>query len=118
MTLKPANAKDNSKRRFNGSGPRPDNNEIKQSEASERNASWSKLSPKEQLEALDRRLGKGVGAAKQRARLQGLISNPKTAKFKGTPVPTSQVPEEIRNDTRNLKAKDRRERERTERPSK
>lgn len=112
MTLKPANAKDNSKRRYSGSGPRPDNNEIKQSEANERNAAWSKLSPKEQLEALDRRLGKGVGAQKQRARLQGLINNPRATKG------ASQVSEENRNDSRNLKAKERRERERTERPTK
>lgn len=112
MTLKPANAKGSSKRRFSGGGPRPDNNEIKQNEANERNAAWSKLSPKEQLEALDRRLGKGIGAQKQRARLQGLISNPKVAKG------ANPVSKENRNDSRNLKAKDRRERERTERPAK
>jgi hypothetical protein len=36
----------------------------------ERLAAWQKLSPTEQLDALDRRLGKGKGAAKQRKRLE------------------------------------------------
>lgn len=36
-------------------------------------ASWQALSPIEQLRALDDRLGPGVGAYKQRKRLQKLI---------------------------------------------
>lgn len=32
-------------------------------------AEWAELSPSQQLAALDRRLGKGVGARKQRARI-------------------------------------------------
>lgn len=112
MTLKPANSKDNSRRRYVGSGPRPDNNEIKASEANERNAAWAKLSPAQQLEALDRRLGKGIGAQKQRARLQGLINSPK----KHTPSEFVAAKKEVI--AKNEKAKDRRERERTERPSK
>lgn len=112
MTLKPANTKDNSKRRFDGGGPRPDNNEIKANEATERQAAWSKLTPAQQLEALDRRLGKGVGAAKQRVRLQALINSPKKL--------TSSEFAQAKNDAiaKNERAKDRRERERTERPSK
>lgn len=42
-------------------------------EAVERNEAWTKLSPQQQLERLDLRLGKGVGATKQRTRLQRLI---------------------------------------------
>jgi len=42
---------------------------AKREEAEIRNAWWLELTPKEQLQALDRRLGKGVGAAKQRARI-------------------------------------------------
>lgn len=43
---------------------------TKQSIAEERVAEWRKLTPQQQLEELDRRLGKGVGAVKQRARIQ------------------------------------------------
>lgn len=45
----------------------------KQSEATERNAAWSDLTPKQQLASLDARLGKGVGAKKQRARIVNRI---------------------------------------------
>lgn len=36
---------------------------------------WRSLSPVEQLQALDNRLGAGVGATKQRARLSKLIGS-------------------------------------------
>ncbi len=39
----------------------------------ERLAVWQKLSSTEQLAALDRRLGKGVGATKQRKRLEAAV---------------------------------------------
>jgi hypothetical protein len=61
--------KTNKARRHSGGGPRPDQLATKRSEAVERNAGWSELSPQKQLAELDRRLGKGVGARKQRARL-------------------------------------------------
>ena len=38
--------------------------------AEARNAQWNTLTPKEQLAQLDRRRGKGQGAAKQRRRIQ------------------------------------------------
>jgi len=41
----------------------------KRAEAVERNESWAELSPKQQLADLDRRLGKGEGAKKQRAKI-------------------------------------------------
>lgn len=47
-------------------GTRP---ETKRTEAAERNAAWSELSPQKQLAELDRRLGTNVGAKRQRARL-------------------------------------------------
>lgn len=47
----------------------------KRTEAVARDTEWRKLSPTQQLSDLDRRLGKGVGAAKQRARLQEKIDN-------------------------------------------
>ena len=48
----------------------------KQKEAIERNNFWASLTPQQQLESLDTRLGKGVGAKKQRAKIQSKIDNP------------------------------------------
>ena len=42
----------------------------------ERNEAWAQLTPEQQLADLDRRLGKGIGAKKQRARIQYKINNP------------------------------------------
>lgn len=42
---------------------------TKRIEAEVRNEDWASLGPKKQLAEMDRRLGKGVGAKKQRARL-------------------------------------------------
>ena len=51
--------------------------ELARQEAEERSEAWTKFSPKQQLERLDWRLGNGVGAKKQRARLQKLIEENK-----------------------------------------
>ena len=48
----------------------------KQKEAIERNNFWASLTPQQQLESLDTRLGKGIGAKKQRAKIQYKIDNP------------------------------------------
>lgn len=48
----------------------------KQREAIERNETWAKLTYEQQLADLDKRLGKGIGAKKQRARIQYKIDNP------------------------------------------
>ena len=48
----------------------------KQKEAIERNETWAKLTYEQQLADLDRRLGKGIGAKKQRARIQYKIDIP------------------------------------------
>jgi hypothetical protein len=50
-------------------GKRPDNYELRVKEALERSEAREHLTDAEQLERLDRRLGKGVGAVKERARL-------------------------------------------------
>ena len=50
--------------------------QIKQTEAVVRNEAWVKLTYEQQLADLDRRLGKGIGAKKQRARIQYKIDNP------------------------------------------
>ena len=48
----------------------------KQKEAIERNEAWAQLTLEQQIADLDRRLGKGIGAKKQRARIQYKIDNP------------------------------------------
>ena len=50
--------------------------QIKETEAIVRNEAWAKLTPEQQLADLDERLGKDVGAKKQRARIQYKIDNP------------------------------------------
>jgi hypothetical protein len=52
--------------------------ETRQEEGQARNAKWQSLSPAQQLAVLDKRLGKGVGAARQRARIAARL-NPKKA---------------------------------------
>ena len=48
----------------------------KQQEAFDRNKIWAQLTTEQQLNSLDERLGKGIGAKKQRARIQYKIDNP------------------------------------------
>ena len=50
--------------------------QIKQTEAVVRNEAWAKLTYEQQLADLDKRLGKDIGAKKQRARIQYKIDNP------------------------------------------
>jgi len=51
--------------------------EIKRKEAMERKATTDKLSAKEKLTRLDKRLGVGIGAKKERTRLLALINGGK-----------------------------------------
>ena len=46
----------------------------RRTEATERQMAYDKLTPAQKLEALDEKLGKGVGAKKQRARLEKLVN--------------------------------------------
>ena len=50
--------------------------QIKETEAIVRNEAWAQLTPEQQIADLDRRLGKGVGAKKQRAKINSKILNP------------------------------------------
>ena len=50
--------------------------QIKETEAIVRNEAWAKLTYEQQLADLDKRLGKGIGAKKQRTRIQYKIDNP------------------------------------------
>lgn len=80
MELIRTGKKDNSRRVFPGMGGanhNPVRINAKREEAKVRNEAWAKLSPKAQLESLDNRLGKGVGAVKQRAKIQSRIDRKK-----------------------------------------
>lgn len=57
-----------------GNRPRPDTAEERKREGAKRNEAWAKMSRAEKLAALDRRLGKGVGAARQRRALLGWLT--------------------------------------------
>lgn len=75
-------AKMNNRRVFVGGGPRPDNTKHKQEEAKQRLEVWSKMTPVQQLVALDDRLGKGIGAQKQRARILAQVNRSQKAQGK------------------------------------
>ena len=75
----------NNARKFPGiSGCRPDKKSERIAVAEENLKRWQSLTPQQQLEELDRRLGKDVGAKKQRARIKASIeaaaTKPKKAK--------------------------------------
>ena len=48
----------------------------KNTEAIARNEHWVQLTPEQQLSDLDSRLGKGIGAKKQRTKIQSKMNNP------------------------------------------
>ena len=50
--------------------------EDRKRQAEKMHANWNSLSLQQQLEDLDRRLGKGIGAKKQRTRIQYKIDHP------------------------------------------
>lgn len=54
---------------------RNDRKEKRKAENEERLEYWRSLTPKQQIQDLDRRLGKGVGAKKQRAKILAKIEN-------------------------------------------
>ena len=54
--------------------------EMRRKEHKERAAARSKLTTKQKLEALDRLLGKGVGAKKERAKLEARLAEEQSAK--------------------------------------
>ena len=56
--------------------------EIRRNNAAELKQARDIRTPKQQLEVLDMRLGVGIGAEKERKRLQNLIDNPPSKKNK------------------------------------
>jgi hypothetical protein len=104
-----ANSKDNSRRKFHGGKVTQFSNpDCRRTEAEERQKAWAGLTPVQQLKELDKRLGVGKGAARQRARLL------KMKVTKATGVEST----ENADDGDRLKTKKRRAQERKERPSK
>jgi hypothetical protein len=53
--------------------------QTRREEGAAREAKWRALSPAQQLAELDKRLGKGVGAVRQRARIAARITSKKAA---------------------------------------
>ena len=60
-----------------GASARPDRKKFRQEEARERQAAHDAMSLVEKIEKLDRLLGKGLGATRERRRLAGLGKAPK-----------------------------------------
>jgi hypothetical protein len=70
-------------------------------ERAERNAEWRKMTPHEQLDDLDWRLGKGQGAQKQRARIAAQIAAKReTPKDKGPRPPQPKKGKKYRQNKR------------------
>lgn len=79
--------------------PAPHNYKFRCEEGAERLAAYTALSVQERIDLLDRRLGKGVGAVKQRARLHALLAKSKAV------VKSDEAP---MVEKEKLRAKDRR----------
>jgi hypothetical protein len=61
-------------RRYPGiKGPRPDNYKLRKQEADENQAKYDLLTPQQKLEKLDDKLGRDIGAKRQRSRLLAMI---------------------------------------------
>jgi len=65
----PGKRQNNNRKHPDGSGPRPDNSKHKREEALERQTGYESLTTAQKVAMLDSRLGVGLGAKKQRARL-------------------------------------------------
>ena len=61
--------------KFGGHRPRQDRGALRRSEALDRNEYYQSLSPERRMANLDGRLGEGIGARKQRARLAREIAS-------------------------------------------
>ena len=68
--------------RYKREGARKHKWEIRREEAIERQEHWSSLTLQEQLVELDRRLGKGVGAVRQRFKINQRLKSKNKKKKK------------------------------------
>jgi len=101
-----ATKRQNNIRRYTGPGPRSDLSEIRKKEAIERKVAWDTLTVELKLQLLDQRLGKDVGAVKQRAKLEMQLSF--ELEKKKASNPKKLIEQVIDNKQQKLKAKDRR----------
>lgn len=98
--------KENNKRRYpDGSSPRPDLSKFKRQDALERQTFYDTLSLSQKIAELDRKLGVGAGAKKQRARLAVLMEQ------KNIPIMVAKESVETSDKPRRMKAKERRQKE-------
>lgn len=100
--------KQNNERRYPGKGGcnhNPVRIDERRAEAKERAEAWSKLTTQQKLAALDRRLGKDVGAKKQRAKIVAPVN-------KVVQVEQTKTTLESIERVKNQKAKDRRDQNR------
>jgi hypothetical protein len=113
--------KENNTRRYSGKQP-CHLSKLRITEAEDRKKDYDGLSLEQKIEALDTKLGKGVGAKKQRARLAKAIedrNNPNANLHKGSSVQSffestgevKEVEELAQKKQKHLKAKDRRKQE-------
>jgi hypothetical protein len=113
----------NDRRYPNCKSPRPDKYKFRQEEAAERLAAWRALSTSDKIALLDRRLGAGIGATKQRSALQEQLQKELAAVTPSKPqlpvTPKTAVPNldaviadmNSTNKTQKVRAKDRRKNE-------
>ena len=70
---------------------------IRQSEALERQKVWSNMTLQQQLNDLDNRLGKDMGAIKQRKRIQYAINHPQVENQKKSKSKKSKKRNNVKN---------------------
>ena len=70
---------------------------IRQSEALERQKVWSNMTLQQQLNDLDNRLGKDMGAIKQRKRIQYAINHPQVENQKKSKSKKSKKRSNVKN---------------------
>jgi hypothetical protein len=68
---------------------------ARRAEAEKMNEANALLSPAQKIAKLDKRLGVGEGAVKERARLAAQIEEAKNPKPKAAPVPTESKPDPV-----------------------
>jgi hypothetical protein len=95
----------NNNRKYpDGTSPRPDLSKVRREEAKERQENYSKLTVEQKLAAIDAKLGMGIGAKKQRARLIAMLEKPEPKEL--------ELPEIVEDaGKKRIKAKDRRKME-------
>lgn len=74
--------------------------EERRNEDTKRVAAWRELSPAEQLRSLDGRLGKGIGAKRQRAKLGQKMFTPVTAPPEPVVLPSATTKPEKKSKKR------------------